>query len=273
MFYQDDSKGKPSGMKCPITGSDLIYDGYDYGTMDGDSYYHSESDPSLKWEKNMRSFYLELIHEEENWMSWRERTEARRYFRQDDEGKWIEYFAKISVSQTRMFPIETSMIDVYNILQLDITEKELREKEYERKVASGEIDPHAFPVAIKIAARTIGTDIIGVEPTSIPAAEAKSDARTWTKDQIEIKPLPAPIGHLFYLDYVIQLVKEEPDYPYNVTKENFEAVKKNWEKADLQIGDQITQWDKGGWGSLAGRAGEHIRRNGKIVASRLTKMS
>jgi hypothetical protein len=246
--------GTPSRIKCPITGSDLIYDGYEYEVRDGDSYYHSEADSSLKWEKNMRSFYYELVHPEERWMSSREIIEARRYFKIEENGEWQEYFAKISTPATRLFPVGTSMIDVDRILQLDIEDKKQRDEEYKRKVASGEIDPLAFPTIT-----------------------AKIDAKTIAYDLAEVKPMPEPLGVLLYMDFKIKESQEylEPQsqYPYTVSEENLEALRKEWKKDDIQIGDQVTYWDKGGWGSLSGRAGEHIRRDGKIIHTRLTRMS
>lgn len=254
MFYQDDSIGKPSGIKCPITGSELIYDGYEYGTMDGDSYYHSASDPTLKWEKNMRSFYFELKHPEEQWMSSRQIIEARRYFKIEENGEWQEYFAKISTPSTRMFPVGTSMIDVDRILQLDIEAKKQRDEEYMRKVESGEIDPLAFPIV-----------------------SVKNDARTIASELVEVKPMGEPQGVLLYMDFKVErsetYLEPQDQYPYRVTEENVEALRKEWKVEGIQVGDEVTFWDKGGWGSLSGRAGEHIRRDGKIICSRLTRMS
>jgi hypothetical protein len=250
MFYKDDSIGKPSGYTCPITGSPLIYDGYEYGTMDGDSYYHSEADPSLKWERNMRSFYFELVHPEERWMSSREIVEARRYFKREENGEWQEYFAKVSTPSYRMFPVGTSMIDVDKILQLDIEAKKQRDEEYRRKVESGEIDPLAFP--------------------TLPV---KSDAMTIASELVAVKPMTAPQGVIHYIDFKVNESDTYTEYPYTVTEENLETLRKEWKKDDIQIGDQVTYWDKGGWSSLGGRAGEHIRRNGEIIHTRLTRMS
>jgi len=255
MFYKDDLVGKPSGIKCPITGGDLIYDGYQQGVMDGDSYYHSASNPNLKWEKNARSFYYKLVNEEEErWMNSRDITESRRYFRIDENGEWQEYFAKISTPTTRLFPVGTSAIEVDRVLQLDIEEKKQRDDEYKRKVESGEINPLAFPVS-----------------------RVKYDATTTAANLVEVKPMSPPHEILLYLDYKIESSTEvlEPnsEYPYEVTEQNVESLRKEWKSEDVQVGDQVTFWDKGGWGSLSGRAGEHIRRDGKIILSRLTRMS
>ena len=182
---------------CPITGGELIYDGYEYGVMDGDSYYHSKLDPSLKWEKNMRSFYWELLGSEETWKSNKEIIVSRRYFKIENNGKWQEYFAKISCQGTRLFPIGTPASEVDNILQQDIELRRQRDEEYQRKVESGEIDPLAFPTVTALG-----------KPSFI------------SKDLVKVQPMAPPSGKLIYLDYTTQIGPNKPTYPYNVTAEN-----------------------------------------------------
>jgi hypothetical protein len=263
MFYNINERvGKPSGIKCPITGSDLIYDGYESDKMDGDSYYHSESDPELKWEKNARSPYFELVHKESRWGASSGEAEARRYFKLDDKNEWVEYFAVHSVDRIRMFEVGTSLIDVDNILQLDIAAKKLREEEYARKVASGEINLWMFPT------------VRNIKPTTIAKKNGDDKTTVWNKDKVIVSQMPPPQGTLFYLDFKYgSSESDKPEYPYEITPENIETVRKNWKDLDLQVGDQITQWDKSGWGSLSGRAGEQVRRNGEIIHTRLTRMS
>lgn len=184
-MFKDDYVGTASGIKCPITGSDLIYDGYEYDTMDGNSYYHSEADISLRWEKNARSFYYELKHPDEISMRMRDIIESRRYFKIEDNGKWQEYFAKISTPTIQFFPVGTSMIEVDRILQLDIEIKKQREDVYKSKVKSKEIDLLPFPLT-KIKHLTIASDLISV------------------------KPISKPQGDIFYLDYNTK----ETDFDY-----------------------------------------------------------
>ena len=60
---------------------------------------------------------------------------------------------------------------------------------------------------------------------------------------------------------------------YLVTEDNIKTVKEKFKTEDIQIGDEIRYWDDGGWEYLAGRAGEEIVREGKILHRILTMLS
>ena len=77
----------------------------------------------------------------------------------------------------------------------------------------------------------------------------------------------------FRINHVHASYEEMITYPYYVTEENLEEVQKNWKKTKVQVGDLISSWDKGGWTTLSGRAGEHLIRDEKILEIRLTRMS
>ena len=245
MFYgQDENTGKPSGLLCPITGSPLIYNGYEYGTMDGDFYYHAESDPKIKYEKNMRSLYYELVNSEKEWdLTGSERVLSRRYFKFED-GAWTEYFAVKSHGFPKLFPIGTSTEEVKAWQDEDERKYQERQAEYSRKVAEGEITPWPVP---KVQAGTIANELVSVQP------------------------LPPPSDQLFYLDVKYHDRINDIKYPFLVTLENIERVKKDFKKEDVIIGDQVEYWETGG--VLSMRAGEQIIRAGEIVHKRLTKMS
>jgi len=94
-------------------------------------------------------------------------------------------------------------------------------------------------------------------------------------DQLDAEtPIAEPqAGSTFHINYVYASKEEMIAYPYYVTEENLEEVQKNWKKTKVQVGDQISSWDKGGWTTLSGRAGEHLIRDEKILEIRLTRMS
>lgn len=62
-------------------------------------------------------------------------------------------------------------------------------------------------------------------------------------------------------------------HPYVVDETNIENTKTLFNTEDVQIGDNIEEWDMGGWGALAGRAGIYLMRNGVKLKSKLTMMS
>ena len=237
--------GKPTGLLCPITGSPLIYDGYEWGTMDGDFYYHAESDPTIKFESNMRSVFYELVGGEKEWgMTGSERVLSRRYFKPEANGTWSEWFAVKSHGFPKLFPIGTPSEEVL-AWQAEDERKHLEHKaEYDRKVASGEITPWIVPMV---------------------------NFGTIANDLVEVKPMDPPSGQIFYFEHTVVSKLDQIVYPFLVTLENIAKIKADFKKDDILVGDEIDSWETGG--PLSMRGGEQVLRAGNIIHKRLTKMS
>lgn len=60
---------------------------------------------------------------------------------------------------------------------------------------------------------------------------------------------------------------------YIVDESNIESTKVDFRTEDVQIGDEVKAFDWGGWNALAGRAGEQLLRDGKVINGRYTRFS
>ena len=60
---------------------------------------------------------------------------------------------------------------------------------------------------------------------------------------------------------------------YIVDESNIESTKVDFRTEDVKIGDEVKAFDWGGWNALAGRAGEQLLRDGKIINGRYTRIS
>jgi hypothetical protein len=60
---------------------------------------------------------------------------------------------------------------------------------------------------------------------------------------------------------------------YIVDESNIESTKIDFGTEDVQIGDEVKAFDWGGWNALAGRAGEQLLRDGKVINGRYTRIS
>lgn len=81
---------------------------------------------------------------------------------------------------------------------------------------------------------------------------------------------PTP-GSLFHLEYSSN--PQPTERGYIVDETNIEETKIVFRKDDIVVGDVVRPWDDGGWGALAGRAGEDVVRDGNVIHKRLTRMS
>ena len=163
---------KRTGDICPISGGEILWVGYDYGTMDGDHYYVSSTDPKITYTKNSRSRYYELTSGPTK-SSASKSYDGKRYFKKDDDGKWVEYFLVRTHGFPAMFPVGTPDSEVEDFLKKDKEEYLERKRIYEEKVASGEIVP--MPVS-KVVFSTIPSE------------------------KVTVQPLPPPNSSLFYID-------------------------------------------------------------------------
>jgi hypothetical protein len=108
-----------------------------------------------------------------------------------------------------------------------------------------------FPIVKNVNAKTIADDIQPVYPEK-PLNDYSS--------AFEIKESKMPRTVSGY-------------HPYVVDETNIEVTKQLFKIEDVQIGDTVEEWDHGGWGALAGRAGISLMRNGIELKSILTRMS
>lgn len=136
-----------------------------------------------------------------------------------------------------------------------------------------------LPLPIKIDPRTLGSDLVSVQPLC-KLSEA-------SLVYFETKP---PYGSLNYKeevpdDNIMPRLENLEDnitgYLRTVSEETIESERGNFKQCfpdkSVEVGDKIYAWDSGGWLVLAGRAGELLVRTGvdkdEVVAKRLTSMS
>lgn len=111
--------------------------------------------------------------------------------------------------------------------------------------------PLDFPIVKNVNAKTIADDIQPVYP-------AKPSQPYTGVFEIKESKMPRTISGY---------------HPYSVNETNIEETKELFNYDDVQIGDNVEEWDMGGWGALAGRAGISLMRNGVELKSKLTMMS
>ena len=142
---------RDTGLKCPITGSRLMYVGYEPHVMDGESFYEAESDPSIKFSSHPfnRGVYYQV----------------ERYFVIEDDGSWKEY--KRVKGLDGIVPVDISPLELYAMLHAAEEERERRSREYEGRLYAGEIT-NLFPLAIKVQAKTVAMDLVAVKPMEMP---------------------------------------------------------------------------------------------------------
>jgi len=145
-----------TGLKCPITGSNLIYTGDESAfIMHGDSFYEAESDSKIQYSKNTSSVFYNL-------------RGTDRWFRFKDHN-WTEYFEVQTVDFISMFPIGTSQSEIDEIIEKRKIGRDERINLYNKRVASGEIT--AGPVLTQISANSINVDEVTISPMDLPKME------------------------------------------------------------------------------------------------------
>ena len=147
---------KRTGLKCPVTGSELLQDKGDEFVRDPDSVYHAESDPTIKFLRHPFSWkvFRQVDRDEK----------AIRYFRLNDDNSWTEL--KSIPGSSSLFPIDTPENDPEWIVAvqkgLDNLEKRRRQEEYWKE--HPEEDPRYF-------SRLDATEIVEVRPMAPPSSK------------------------------------------------------------------------------------------------------
>ena len=142
-----------TGLKCPVTGSKLIYTGCEAPHVyDGDAFYEAEIDAKIRYSKNARSKYYNLIG-------------TNRWFSMEDK-LWVEYFEVRTADFPAMFPVGTDQSVVDELVKRRKAERDERIALYNKRVASGEIVPD--PNMVRVFAKPIGIDKVTVCPMGPP---------------------------------------------------------------------------------------------------------
>lgn len=241
---------RPSGFTCPITGSALLFVWKQPGVLDGECRYAAESDPAITYSRDVRVCYFELTS---GYPLRRTKipytNDPARYFEIDEDNKWQEFYRL--AGRHELVKIDTPFEEVEELL------KKLRAEDAERR-AKWRDGPNLLPLAEQVVASTFSNDLISVQPMSEPTGK--------------LQEFRTRLDHST-LEYTYVSSEVPINYPYLVTQDNLKQTQANFKTEDVVIGDTVDEWDTGGWLQLAGRAGEHIVRNGKVVHTRLTRMS
>ena len=181
-----DNKGKPSGIRCPITGSDLLYAGHDEDCRDASHYYVSAANPNIFFWRH--PFQWDIFHldperpfdliqvwskkgrmPEEEYKAEYEKAKPvsnalklygryKRCYRLADDGTWT---ALVRVAYG-FAPAETSLE------MLDRLEDEDR-LDYERRKAEFIADPEKHAgFLFRVQPSTVATELVSVQPMSAP---------------------------------------------------------------------------------------------------------
>ena len=248
--YRDifgERKPEKTELKCPVTGKNLWAEPTEIEVRDPSHFYFAEDHPEHRYERHPFSWNLfRKIHGGTRTMG----SKALAYYRLEEDNTWTEmYYPK---GLDKLVPKNTSQREIDLLIEIQELKRKNSELEYGKRISKGE---PLLPKAMKVSAKTISSDLVPVQPMSEPK------------------------GLLTVLDTRYDGYKEIV-YPYLVTDENIEEIKKTWnlEKyknypvhGEVKIGDLIDEWKHGG--PLSMRAGECIIRDGVEIYSRLTKMS
>ena len=150
---------------CPITGSPLWYVGTERETRDPDSWYSPESDKNIIFARHPFSWNLFRLVDSKSMMA-----KEKRYFRLNDDNTWTE-LKKVPHSN-ELFPKDTPEDDPEWLSAV----KNGLERERKRQEQNKYWDEH-------------------------PNEDPRIKARLIGLDKVEVKPMSAPTGMLFYMDY------------------------------------------------------------------------
>jgi hypothetical protein len=177
--------GKPSGMTCPVTGSELLHAGHDEGVLDGCHYYVSSSDNNVFFSRHPFQWNIfrldperpfDVIHvytpdgkmSEADYKVAYERAKPvseslklhgkyTRYFRLEDDGRWT---ALVHVAN-KYIPAETPIEEIVRLI-------EEYDAEYERRKAEYLANPESGPFIFRVVSTGIATELVNVKPMSPP---------------------------------------------------------------------------------------------------------
>lgn len=189
-MYNENQKYK-TDMICPITGSPLWYVGTERDVMDPDSWYSPESDKSIIFARHPFSYNLFRLVTEK-----RSCSRGSRFFKLNEDKSWTEM--KEVPHGNELFPINTPEDDPE--WKEAVAKGIEREKKRQEQNKYWDEHPEEDP---RIKAKLIGID------------------------KVEVKPMSAPTGILFYMDYKY----ESPD----PKKMNFFQRNYNQLKSKIQV--------------------------------------
>jgi len=148
-------------LKCPLTGGRIIRLGGDPNVRDGDLHYIVEGHEDVRWTTGSRWFFD--IYRGRGYFKWyAEEKEWREQVKICDGSKYVD---KPKTPEEEI--AVQKIIDDYE------EDKRKRKEEYDRKVASGEINPN----------------------------ENRFYATTISLDKVEVRPMSPPTGLLSYMDF------------------------------------------------------------------------
>lgn len=245
-MYNIDEKPEVTDLICPNSGFRLMAEPVERWVMDPSHFYFAEGAPNFRYERHPFSWMtFRQIHGGDRRMG----SKVIKWWKLNHDRTWTEMMEVEGVEG--IIPLDTPQSEIDLLKEINLHKKRIAQLEYEARLASG---APLLPIAKKVEARTISSDLVAV------------------------KPMKAPSGDLFviqpdYNSYQIQ-------YPFKVNDENIQVIREQWnlEKykqhkvhGDIMIGDTIDEWKHGGPMSM--RAGEMVVRDGIEIYSRLTRMS
>ena len=148
-------------LKCPITGGNLIYDYTEPMCMDPESFYHSETNPEIRF--STHPFIPNVYFQVDKYGN---SFEGRRVFKHNAINQWKEYKEIREIS--KLVPIDTPQSEIDAAIKISNEEREKRLLEYERAVAAGDIKP--WPGYKKITNGLISNEKVEVQPMSPPSS-------------------------------------------------------------------------------------------------------
>lgn len=237
---------KMTNLKCPITGDYLLKEPLEMFVMDPTHYYFAEFHPEIRYGRHpfewniFRQVYNGDIRGASPLSIWRL-----------DEGTWIELIKVDGLDE--LIQANTPAREIELLKKIQQLEQEIRNLKSEDQLYNGIV----FPQIKRVESKTIASELVSVAPM----------------------PTPKFLNSM-YFDVKIGEIKAIHEFPYVVTEENLEAVRKEWdlEKYEafkkfgpIQVGDKVDKWEYGG--PLSMRKGEMIIREKEIIYKKLTAMS
>jgi len=158
---EQNQRALDNALRCPKTGGRLIFLGGDPNVRDGDLHYIVEGHENVRWSTGSRWFH-DIYRGHGNWKWYAEEKEWREQIKICDGWKYVD---KPKTPEEEI--AVQKIIDDYE------EDKRKRKEEYDRKVASGEINPN----------------------------ENRFYATTISLDKVEVRPMSPPTGLLSYMDF------------------------------------------------------------------------
>lgn len=254
-------------MKCPISGNPLSYIGHEEWVMDPDSYYvSSRLDKRYKFARHPFSWKLFRLIEING------KPCDKRYFRLNDDDTWTEMTRVKGLDG--LYPLDTSNWDVFKLRFKKRWSSWMRKLKnwWKYGVLRKKRNEVQFPIIGKVHAKTIAQDLVPVQPLAAPSSSL-FHAEYVYKAESEMEKVDTERKPQITKEQT-HLAEHVTGHLRTVTEDNLEQTKKDFKNDNIQVGDEVYEWDMGGWMSLSGRSGEIIVRNEtEFITARLTKMS